>query len=275
MIQQPRFVPNSMGFNDCIGELPLYFEMVSGRFGRTIFQPAIRGRRMDVAEFDRFADEYENMHAANIAITGERPDFFSAYKIRILAADIARLGLQADRIIDFGAGTGNSIPFFRQHRPATDLTCADVSRRSLELAQARFPGQSRPLLLDGPRIDAGDGSFDVAFSACVFHHIPHTEHEHWLRELWRVVRPGGMLCIFEHNPLNPLTVRAVNTCPFDENARLIRASAFKRAIRSAGWLAPIARYHIFFPRALAALRGMEPLLAAFPFGAQYSVIARK
>ena len=230
---------------------------------------------MDVAEFDQFADEYENMHAANIAITGERPDFFSAYKIRILAGDFARLGLQADRIVDFGAGTGNSIPFFRQYCPTSALTCADVSRRSLDLAQARFPGQSRPLLLDGPRIDAADGSFDVAFSACVFHHIPHAEHERWLRELWRVVRPGGMLCIFEHNPLNPLTVRAVNTCPFDANARLIVASRFRRTIRSAGWLASAVRYHIFFPRALAALRGLEPLLVRVPFGAQYSIIARR
>ena len=42
-------------------------------------------------------------------------------------------------------------------------------------------------------------------------------------ELKRVLRAGGACVIFEHNPLNPLTVQAVNTCPFDENAVLIKA----------------------------------------------------
>jgi SAM-dependent methyltransferase len=230
---------------------------------------------MDVAEFDQFADEYENMHAANISITGERPDFFSDYKIRVLRDDIARLGLQADSIIDFGAGTGNSVPFFRRYCPGSALTAADVSGRSLALATARFPGAMQPLLMEGDTIAAADSSFDIAFSACVFHHIPHAEHGRWLRELHRVVRPGGALVIFEHNPLNPLTVRAVNTCPFDENARLIRASALKRGMADAGWRSPAARFHIFFPRALAALRPVEPRLTWLPLGAQYSVIARK
>ena len=79
--------------------------------------------------------------------------------------------------------------------------------------------------------------------------------------------------MFEHNPLNPLTVRAVNTCPFDENARLIRARVFAARCREAGWGEPRVRYHIFFPRALARLRGLEPRLGRVPLGAQYSVMA--
>lgn len=230
---------------------------------------------MDVAEFDRFADEYYSMHAANIAVTGETPEFFAAYKIRLLAEDAKRLGVTARSIIDFGAGTGNSVPHFSNFLPEATLCCADVSRRSLEIAKARFPGKVRDMAIDGPVIPAADDSFDIAFSACVFHHIPHEEHRHWLRELHRVVRPGGLLVIFEHNPMNPLTVRAVNTCPFDANARLIRASAFKAQLRDAGWRAATARFHVFFPRALAPLRVLEPALTWLPLGGQYSVLARK
>jgi SAM-dependent methyltransferase len=230
---------------------------------------------MDVAEFDQFADEYSSMHAANIAITGERPEFFSEYKIRLLRQDTQKINGGSDRILDFGCGTGNSIPFFHTYHPGVTLTSADVSRRSLDVARQRFPGKMQELLLEGPRIDVADNSFDVAFSACVFHHIPHAEHRHWLEELRRVVRPGGMVAIFEHNPLNPLTVRAVNTCPFDANARLIRATAMKRSLRSAGWRAPAAHYHVFFPHRLAALRPIEPLLVWLPLGAQYSVTATK
>ncbi len=72
---------------------------------------------MDVAEFDRFAEEYEAQHRANIAITGESPEYFAQYKIAELARIIGPLKAQGARIFDFGSGTGNSIPFFREYFP--------------------------------------------------------------------------------------------------------------------------------------------------------------
>ena len=84
-----------------------------------------------------------------------------------------------------------------------------------------------------------------------------------------------MIAIFEHNPLNPLTVRAVNTCPFDVNARLIRAGEFVERYRKAGWRRPSVQYHVFFPHAASALRIFEPYMSRLAIGAQYSVVARK
>ena len=176
-------------------------------------------------------------------------------------------------MLDFGSGIGNSLPHFQRHMPGARVSCADVSRRSLDLAERRFPGLGHPVLVEGERIPANDETFDVVFSACVFHHIPHGQHVPWLRELRRVARPGGLLVVFEHNPLNPLTVRAVNTCPFDENAHLLRAGQLAQRQRDAGWSGPKVRYHLFFPRALAALRPLEGPLQGVPFGAQYSVAA--
>jgi hypothetical protein len=115
----------------------------------------------------------------------------------------------------------------------------------------------------------------MTFSACVFHHIPHEEHVYWLCELRRITRPGGMLGISEHNPLNPLTVRVVNSCPFDENGRLIRASGLVESYRESGWKDVKVQYHVFFPHALAGLRGLESFLSSVPFGGQYSVIGIK
>jgi hypothetical protein len=84
-----------------------------------------------------------------------------------------------------------------------------------------------------------------------------------------------MLTIFEHNPLNPLTVRAVNTCPFDANAHLIRAKQLIERYRKSGWVGPRARYHLFFPHALSGLRILETYLSGVPFGGQYAVSAIK
>jgi len=228
------------------------------------------------AEFDGVADEYDAQHRANIAITGEEPAFFSGYKVAALPGIARAYGVAVGRILDFGSGIGNSVPFFRQHFPGARLTCADTSARSLEMSRARFPdGGERYALVEDDTVPAPDASADLAFSACVFHHIPHGEHLRWLGELRRAVRPGGILSIFEHNPLNPLTVRAVNTCPFDANAHLIRAREMARRMRDAGWRDTSIRYHLFFPRALAALRPLEGRLAWCPLGAQYSVTARR
>ena len=230
---------------------------------------------MDKAEFDRFADAYDAQHRANVAVTGEGPEYFAEYKIRLLRQITDLNGLDVSQICDFGAGIGNSIPFFRRYFPEAALTSSDVSERSLALARQRHPGAGESLLIENDRIPSEPDRFDVVFSACVFHHIDHDQHVAWLRELHRITRPGGLIAVFEHNPLNPLTVHAVNTCPFDENAKLIFARRLAKDLRAAGWSAPRIQYSLFFPRALAWLRPIEGLLGWLPLGAQYAALARK
>src|SRR6516162_2714867 len=125
---------------------------------------------MKEVEFDRFADEYESQHRRNIAITGENPDFFAAYKISELLNLASDLSALPARILDFGSGIGNSIPFFRKFFPDALLTCADASSRSIELSRKRYPGRERYALIQENQIPDEDNAFDVTFSACVFHH---------------------------------------------------------------------------------------------------------
>lgn len=231
---------------------------------------------MDEAEFDKFAAEYRSLHAANIRMSGEDPEYFAEYKIKDIATELAARGESLDaRVLDFGAGVGYSIPFFRRHLPGSRITCLDVSKRSLEIGAARHPGEAEFRHFDGASIPFPADSFDVTLASCVFHHIAHDEHVSLLREIRRVLKPGGLLFVFEHNPLNPLTRHAVNTCAFDANAVLIVAPAMRARMRAAGFGAPRVRYRIFFPALLRALRVLEPHLAWLPLGAQYYVCAAK
>lgn len=225
-------------------------------------------------EFDLLADEYHEQHKANVAITGERPEYFAEYKVADLAMLVRSRGLAAGRILDFGSGIGNSVPFFRSYFSGSDLYCCDVSARSMEIAQSRFPGKEKYASVDR-EIHLPAGSQDIVFSACVFHHIPHEDHGYWLAELRRVTRPGGVLVIYEHNPLNPLTVRAVSTCPLDVNARLIRAGSLRERAMMSGWTDAHVAYKVFFPSALKALRPLEPHMGWIGLGAQFRVTARK
>ena len=230
---------------------------------------------MDEVEFDKFADEYRDLHAANIKLSGESPEYFAEYKVADIAGELERARAVARTALDFGAGVGYSVPFFARHLPETRVTCLDVSRKSLELGAARLGSAAEFRHFDGRRIPYADDSFDVALASCVFHHIPHDEHVALLAEIRRVLTPAGRLFVFEHNPLNPLTRHAVNTCVFDEHAKLIWAPTMRRRVRDAGFAAADVRYRIFFPHALRGLRPLEARLTWLPLGAQYYVAARK
>ncbi len=227
-------------------------------------------------EFDRFAEEYRTIHAQNIRLSGESPEFFTAYKITDVAREMsAACTVPNPRILDFGAGVGNSVPFFQRWLTPSVLVCLDVSRKSLAIGQERFRELADFIAFDGRTLPFADNSFDLIFTACVFHHIPHEHHGRILEELHRTLAPTGLLVIFEHNPFNPLTVQAVKTCPFDENARLIAPGKLRRAIATAGFQRPRIRYRIFFPGWLRALRPLERAMTWLPVGAQYYVRAEK
>lgn len=232
---------------------------------------------MERAEFDKFADEYRSLHESSIAASGEAPEYFADYKMRDLAALIDEDGARTGgaRFLDFGAGVGASVRHFRKRLAEAELVCVDVSERSLKLAASRFAGDADFVAFDGKVLPFADGTFDCAFAACVFHHIPHDRHPRLLKELWRVLRVGGQLMVYEHNPLNPLTLRAVNRCPFDDNAKLIHAQAMKVALRLAGFHDARIRYRVFFPHSLRWFRPLETSLTWLPLGAQYYACGRR
>ena len=90
----------------------------------------------------------------------------------------------------------------------------------------------------------------------------------------RICRPGGLVAIFEHNPLNPLTRKAVRGCEFDRDAELLsrREAA---ALLTAADLRPRSRFIEFFPWRSRLLRRVETRLGWLPLGAQYAVFAHR
>jgi len=229
-------------------------------------------------EFDKFADEYAEMHARNIRASGEEPAFFAEYKVRDLRRLASRTSAlapgQAGVILDFGGGVGNSTSFLQREFPGSLLLNVDVSQRSLAIARSRSDHASQ-IAFDGERLPFADDSIDLALCACVFHHIPGNEHTAKLAEIRRTLKPGGLLVVYEHNPLNPLTVRAVDTCPFDADAELIRAGEMRRRFIRAGLPSARIEYRLFFPAFARALRPLERYLDWLPLGAQYLVYASK
>jgi len=225
------------------------------------------------SEFDQYANSYTDLIRNSIRASGEEPSFFSAQKARYMASWLGpRVSSLPLDVLDFGCGIGNSIPHLRDAFPAARLHGTDPSGESIRLASDTRPDAMFMINTD-EAMPYPDSNFDLVQVACVFHHILPRDRLHWMREIHRVLRPGGHAFIFEHNVLNPLTVNSVKKSPVDVDAILLPKHELFDLVRSAAFKHIGARYIVFFPRMLSLFRPLEPFMGWIPFGAQYVVHA--
>ena len=147
----------------------------------------------------------------------------------------------------------------------------DVSPAMVDEARVRDPVSSYDVY-DGRRLPFDDGRFDLVTTICVLHHVAPVDWSATVAELVRVTRPGGLVAVIEHNRLNPLTRRAVNTCPFDAGAVLVPQARARRLLEEAG--AGPARVHhfLFTPFGGPVGDGIDRALSAVPLGGQYAAV---
>jgi SAM-dependent methyltransferase len=223
-------------------------------------------------EFDRYARDYRSLHRDSIRASGEEPDYFAAYKAQHAKT---RFGTTTPiDILDFGCGVGGMTRHLAAAFPGSRLTGVDVSSESLTLARQAHSGLAHFAHIEGESLPLENHSADLVLAACVFHHITPEARAGWVRELRRILRPGGHLVVYEHNPRNPLTRKVVNDCPFDADAILLPQAETRALLNDAGFQAVRNDFIVFFPHALAALRPMERWLSRVPFGAQYATWGR-
>lgn len=216
-------------------------------------------RASEVDKFDRYAQSYSEAHAASIQASGEGPEYFARHKLQCLV----RLGLSRElRVLDYGCGTGSLTRLLVQRCDA--VSGYDPSPRSLEEARQVA---ARASYYTGER-EIPDGAFDLVVLSGVLHHVPPAERARVLETVASKLRIGGRAVIFEHNPYNPLTVKAVQDCPFDDDAILLAPSEVRHLLRGARLGSVRQDYVLFFPRVLRLLRPLEPWLRWFPIGAQ-------
>jgi ubiquinone/menaquinone biosynthesis C-methylase UbiE len=101
------------------------------------------------------------------------------------------------RVLDIGCGTGQLATRIHKGLPAAAIVGCDFSAGMLERAAARADAINW-VRGDAGRLPFHDGSFDAVVSTEAFHWFP--DQERALRELYRVLRPGGRLLLALVNP---------------------------------------------------------------------------
>lgn len=118
-------------------------------------------------------------------------------------------GRARGRVLELGVGTGINLPFYP---PDLVVTGIDISPRMLDRARRRAVRLGRAVELeiaDIEHLPYPDASFDTVSAACVFCSVP--DPVQGLREAGRVVRPDGLILLYEHvRPTNPLLGRVAD-----------------------------------------------------------------
>jgi SAM-dependent methyltransferase len=225
--------------------------------------------------FDEFTDSYRDAVEESIAFAGGDLDRYVGAKARLLV-DLSRrrLGDPATlTALDVGCGPGETDAFLQG--AFAELHGVDLSAAMVRRAAERNPWAAYSSYERGDPLPHDDGSFNVSFAICVFHHVPPAERPALLAEMKRVTGSGGLIAIFEHNPWNPLTRKAVRDCPFDDDAVLVPRSEARRMAGRAGLAEVESPFIIFFPRGGRRRERIEKRLGWLPLGAQYYVAGRR
>jgi SAM-dependent methyltransferase len=222
--------------------------------------------------FDEHALVYDQQLRNGLQLAGDGPEWFAEQRVRAVRGHIDRLGWTVRCVLEFGCGVGNHVPYLRNAFPGSRIVGVDISQQSLDIARARYQGSD--VQFHTPDSFTATGEIDLIYINGVFHHIPPQEHADCIRSFRRLLRPGGVVAVFDNNPLSLPARWVMSRIEFDRDAIMVSPRRLARLLSNEGFGVAGVEYHFIFPRMLSFLRPVETSLASLPFGAQYCVLAR-
>ena len=223
--------------------------------------------------FDNYANDYAALIQDPIRDKfASGSQFFFKRKIEVIRSFFESAGIQTRKLdwLDVGCGQGDLLRLGRDSFKS--IAGCDPSQgmlKSCEGLEVRHQTETE-------KLPFANGAFDFITVVCVYHHVPPERRSLLTAEAVRVLRPGGTLCIIEHNPWNPVTKLIVSRTPVDADAQLLTAVESARLMSQAGCQVLETRFFLLFPERLHRFtRSVEDTFRVLPLGGQYAVFARK
>ena len=224
-------------------------------------------------EFDKFARDYEALFKPWLKIAGGSREFFARARLTWLAGLLRNQQIAPRRVMDFGCGTGISLPLLADILGAEQVIGLDTSEESLAVARSAVGHHSVELATPAKYLPQAE--LDLVFCNGVFHHITVAERPAAVDYIYHCLRPGGIFAMWENNPWNPVQSFAMKRSKIDENAIPLPPPESRQLITSMQFGVIRMDYLFFFPGSFRWLHPLEKLLIKVPLGAQYQILARK
>lgn len=192
--------------------------------------------------YERHWDPVTVSDAMKLIVVDDDEAFFETSG-REDAAGILELLPDGAVVLDLGCGIGRIARFVAPR--CRELWLADISRRMLEMAHERLGGQpSVRLVRATPRgvPELGSASLDLVYSVLVLQHVEREDAFCMLRDILRMLRPGGLAYVTFPNILDDGYLSAfVQYAETGEVANMARArfytpSEVERLVAAAGFV---------------------------------------
>jgi ubiquinone/menaquinone biosynthesis C-methylase UbiE len=116
------------------------------------------------------------------------------------------------RVLDIGCGTGTFAVAIKRWMPGVEVIGLDPDPKALARSRRKADRAGVSIRFDqgfARSLPYADAYFDRVFSSLMFHHLPHDTKLTTMREVRRVLKPGGSLHLLDfeqegphsHNPL--------------------------------------------------------------------------
>lgn len=173
--------------------------------------------------FDQQAKSY------NTDFVGSRANRNHYAKIRRVAEAIhVKPG---DRVLEIGTGTGLHAQWLIE-QTGCKYTGTDISPAMLEQARGTLGDEVELVVTAAESLPFDEGRFDAVYCSGTLHHV--ADKAQGVREMARVVKPGGHVVLSEPNRWNPLNIKAYLTERVERGVIEMNVGNFGKWYRQAG-----------------------------------------
>ncbi len=105
-----------------------------------------------------------------------------------------------EKVLDIGSGTSSFSIFLKNENPTLDIYDIDGSKEMLRIAKRKIEDENLNIKLEealAENIPYEDNYFDKIVAIFLFSYIPRTIKPYAMRELYRVLKPGGKFIIVD------------------------------------------------------------------------------
>lgn len=152
------------------------------------------------------------------------------------------------QVLDAGCGTGGFLRWVLDANPSASAAGVDVGADAIDLARTRVP-EAELAAVPVRALPFSEERFDVVVTKDVLQHVPEDDVELSLREMYRVLKPGGILFLHTNGSRRLRRER--------DDWRAYDTRTVRRELESVGFRCERCTYANFVLSLWARLRGRQ------------------